>query len=116
MGARGSEIRAGFPGGASETAEMAVLSPCDQSDTPGEVHGKEGVNGSSPLEGFVFPAWLSRMARAGDGFMNLVGARGGTASGSSRGTHTKPPPTRRCCPNCFALRKHGGDAIGVASA
>jgi hypothetical protein len=32
--------------------EMAGLSPRDYPDKPLEAHGKEGVNGSSPLEGF----------------------------------------------------------------
>jgi hypothetical protein len=41
--------------------ELAAVSPSDQRDTPGEAHGKEGVNGSSPLEGFAVPVWLSRI-------------------------------------------------------
>jgi hypothetical protein len=32
--------------------------------TPGEAHGKEGVNGSSPLEGFEYCALLSGRLQA----------------------------------------------------
>jgi hypothetical protein len=35
---------------------LAVLSRRDGAVTPVELHGKEGVNGSSPLEGFF---WLN---------------------------------------------------------
>jgi hypothetical protein len=54
MGARGSEIRpiSGIPH-PPKWREMTVVAPGDQPDTPGEAHGKEGVNGSSPLEGFL---------------------------------------------------------------
>src|SRR4051794_6460037 len=65
MGARGSK-RWGHHGGtrignepgnesvATEKGhEMADLSPRDYRDQPREAHGKEGVNGSSPLEGFL---------------------------------------------------------------
>jgi hypothetical protein len=40
--------------GGPKWREMAVVSLSDYRDTPGEAHGKEGVNGSSPLEGFLY--------------------------------------------------------------
>jgi hypothetical protein len=43
---------------------MAVLTFSDGPDMSGEAHGKEGVNGSSPLEGFWFSACLSQRVRA----------------------------------------------------
>jgi hypothetical protein len=46
--------------GLPKRREMAALSDSDHPDTAGEAHGKEGVNGSSPLEGFAFGAWLSQ--------------------------------------------------------
>jgi hypothetical protein len=50
MGARGSEIRpiSGIPQ-PPKWREMTVVAPGDQPDTPGEVHGKEGVSGSIPI-------------------------------------------------------------------
>jgi hypothetical protein len=38
--------------GDAEWPEMAVLTAWGHRDFAGEAHGKEGVNGSSPLEGF----------------------------------------------------------------
>ena len=41
--------------------KMARLSCGDGRDSAPEAHGKEGVNGSSPLEGFAVSVWLSRI-------------------------------------------------------
>src|SRR3954463_433926 len=61
-------------------------------------HGKEGVNGSSPLEGSRFPASLSRIAVAAEQFKNLVGAHWG-----HRVRFLAPPaPYRFSRPGSFA--------------
>jgi hypothetical protein len=63
--------------------EMASLSPADDPDSAREAHGKEGVNGSSPLEGSRFSASLSQKAWELIDPKNLVGAPWGHGAGFS---------------------------------
>jgi hypothetical protein len=65
--------------------EMADLSRDGGRVTCVAVHGKEGVNGSSPLEGFEFSAWLSGISRQPTPARSLWGAPWGARGAMSSG-------------------------------
>ena len=111
MGARGSK-RWGHHGGtrignepgnesvATEKGhEMADLSPRDYRDQPHEAHGKEGVNGSSPLEGFLRSGHLPHRTHPRRNIPPRH-ARGDTArpGGHGRCHHQRGRGTRRHVP------------------
>ena len=83
MGARGSKIGRFKSFWTVEMALMADLSHHDEAGIRSAAYGKEGVNGSSPLEGFAVFGLAERNCRAVEQVNNLVGAHtGGTAFSS----------------------------------
>jgi hypothetical protein len=67
---------------------MADMSPPDYPDEPREAHGKEGVNGSSPLEGFNPEAASWHLGRCREG-------GGGNRPGNALGALGLPAARRR---------------------